>query len=833
MPSHDGDEEGDADSRVRTEEASVTRRNVLAGVGATPVAVSGYTDWLPAWGAVQDADGDQSDEIFFDNWENGSYTPEWEIRSQSDQAYGTVMEEDIPIAGEHALTVINPTEEVASDEVTARTTDTFRWDGEWTLETICRIETDEIRQQVWQVNLADEGLLVTLGFSAQPQFDPESELLPQRDVITDIEWEPGDWCHVQCYHDGTGVYSLKAWKEGDEEPSGYQAEVHGDAPADDDYPIRLDASLTTYEIARMQMAYLVVEAGEGIDRDDDPSDGNGDDPDPEPEIEFHSCTGAELEGSFEAGDPVYASTVFDSGGEIGQTTNSDGFTFGQEVDAPFTGTVRIEIEDGADESDITENDGEIVLAVRDRGENGTILTGVTTDPVDYRAAGITHVNPDGESCHEDLENDDNNLFDVSITDSTDPVRPGETLEVEADIGLSEEAGTAEQTDIPKARLIVDGDEVDSEAVTLDDDWTATVNLSHEVPTDADEGTLSVRVEFLDAADESEVQVEEAAPLFDVTITDATDPVQPGETLEVEADIRLSEEAATAEQADVPQAYLFVDGDEVDSEAVTLDDDWTATVGLTYEVPTETAEGPLSVRVEFLDSADETEVQVEADPTLFDVTITSATDPVQPGGVLEVAADIQLSDTDAATQAAPPTAVLLVDGEEVDSEEVTLDDEWTATVQLTYDVPAETTAATLSVRVEFLDTADTRTVDVSVENTTTGNEEEPNGDDQPADNDEGDDTPPDADDAPSDGNDGTDDSAPSDGNDGTGDNAPPNGDNETDGAPPDGNDGTDDNAPPSDDGMNGDAPPEDNALPDNSGTNDTLPADDGMGGREDN
>lgn len=127
------------------------------------------------------------------------------------------------------------------------------------------------------------------------------------------------------------------------------------------------------------------------------SGGNGD---IEEDVTFDSCERATVTGSFEAGDIAYASTVFYDEAGVGDTLMEDGVTIGEDVSAPFTGTIVFEI---ADQSGVVENEDEIVVGVSDYGEYGTVLAGLTTDEDDYVVAGITHSNPNAEECIDEIE----------------------------------------------------------------------------------------------------------------------------------------------------------------------------------------------------------------------------------------------------------------------------------------------------------------------------------------------------------------------------------------------------------------------------------------------
>ncbi|TMT79166.1 hypothetical protein E2L06_08525 [Haloterrigena sp. H1] len=122
------------------------------------------------------------------------------------------------------------------------------------------------------------------------------------------------------------------------------------------------------------------------------------------DVAFDSCTRATVTGSFEDGDVALASTGFYDDGLYGNTLLEDGVVFGDDVDAPFSGTVVFEI---ADDSNVRERprDGEIVIGIPDYGSDGTVISSLTTRRADYERVTPTHENPHAGNCLSDLEAD--------------------------------------------------------------------------------------------------------------------------------------------------------------------------------------------------------------------------------------------------------------------------------------------------------------------------------------------------------------------------------------------------------------------------------------------
>jgi hypothetical protein len=222
--------------------------------------------------------------------------------------------------------------------------------------------------------------------------------------------------------------------------------------------------------------------------DDDETGTDEEELDDDLDIEFVSCTRVEVDGSFTDGDLVYASTGFYDEGLYGNTLLEDGITFGEDVETPFSGTVVLEI---SDEASVEESSDEIIFEVPEYGSDGTVLTGLTTDTDDYAVAGITHSNPEADSCLEEIEAEESNgAFEVSELETNTPIDGGEYLEVTAEV---QNVGDAEETD--EVRLVVghDAEEVDSQTLTIDAGETETVSLGYETPSVNSDQEFPLRV----------------------------------------------------------------------------------------------------------------------------------------------------------------------------------------------------------------------------------------------------------------------------------------------------------------------------------------------------
>ncbi|WP_254523942.1 hypothetical protein [Natrinema caseinilyticum] len=121
-------------------------------------------------------------------------------------------------------------------------------------------------------------------------------------------------------------------------------------------------------------------------------------------IRFPSCTRAEVTGTFEESDVAFASTGFFDDGLFGDTILEDGVVFGEDVPAPFTGTVAFEIGTG---SGVSRRPEKIIIEIPNYGSDGTIITSVTTERSDFEAVSDTAVNPRARDCLREIEPEGN------------------------------------------------------------------------------------------------------------------------------------------------------------------------------------------------------------------------------------------------------------------------------------------------------------------------------------------------------------------------------------------------------------------------------------------
>lgn len=248
--------------------------------------------------------------------------------------------------------------------------------------------------------------------------------------------------------------------------------------------------------------------GESDDTAEDDVESDEESGDSEPAVSFPTCTRAELTGTFEAGDVAFASTGFYDDGLYGNTMIEDGFVFGEDVDAPFSGTVVFEI--GSD-SAVREGETEITVEIPAYGSDGTVISGLATEEMDYRTGGTTHGNPNAQECLREIEPDETGdgpdggsaTFSVTTLETNTPVDAGDFLEVSATVENT--GGTAGTQDL---ELIVghSAERVEQQSVSLEAGEQTGLTTGYRTPSvDADQ-EFPVRIESNDDAAERTVLV---------------------------------------------------------------------------------------------------------------------------------------------------------------------------------------------------------------------------------------------------------------------------------------------------------------------------------------
>ncbi|MFC6767884.1 hypothetical protein [Natrinema soli] len=250
------------------------------------------------------------------------------------------------------------------------------------------------------------------------------------------------------------------------------------------------------------------ETDTGDENSDDDSDTETDDSNGETKrsVTFDSCSRATVSGTFEAGDVAYASTGFYADdGLFGDTILEDGITFGEDVAAPFSGTVVFEIADG---SNVRAGADEITVEVPDYGSTGTVLSSLTTRKSDYQRVSATHENPRASECLSEIEPDGGNDSSGDDSDSGDatfaigpletnaPIDSGEFLEVSVTV---ENTGGAAGRQELELRVGNSAELVERQSVSLDAGERTVLSTGYETPVIANDHEFPVRVESADDA----------------------------------------------------------------------------------------------------------------------------------------------------------------------------------------------------------------------------------------------------------------------------------------------------------------------------------------------
>ncbi|WP_226041735.1 hypothetical protein [Natrinema sp. DC36] len=253
----------------------------------------------------------------------------------------------------------------------------------------------------------------------------------------------------------------------------------------------------------------------GDESSDDDSETETDDSSGETErtVAFDSCSRATVTGTFEAGDVAYASTGFYADDDLyGDTILEDGVTFGEDVDAPFSGTVVFEIGDG---SNVRAGSDEIAVEVPNYGSTGTVLSSLTTRKADYQRVSATHENPRASEClseidpdgGDDSSSDDSDsgdaTFEVGPLETNTPVDSGEFLEVSVTV---ENTGGAAGTQDLELLVGTSAELVERRSVSLDAGERTVLSTGYETPVIANDHEFPVRVESADDAAERSVLV---------------------------------------------------------------------------------------------------------------------------------------------------------------------------------------------------------------------------------------------------------------------------------------------------------------------------------------
>lgn len=260
------------------------------------------------------------------------------------------------------------------------------------------------------------------------------------------------------------------------------------------------------------------------------------------------------------------------------------------------------------------------------------------------------VSSDNDTAETDVRVQSPANFQVFINETNSPITENDTLTVEVNV-----ENRGDRTDNQEITLEANGEEQDSVNVALDGgaDQTRTLEWDTSDDDDVEAGDYTVTVASEDDSDSAEITINDVAD-FEVEIDSTNEPVVEGDTLEVEATIRNTDNTGDEQEID-----LLVGGNVRDTETVQLDEDDDETIVLTWDTDRGDAGNYVANVTSDTDSAT-TDVSVNAPPT-----VTFTRDPTTP--------DVDESVTFDAEDATDPDGTIVeyewtIDGETVSTAE---------------------------------------------------------------------------------------------------------------------------------------------------------------------
>ncbi len=226
-------------------------------------------------------------------------------------------------------------------------------------------------------------------------------------------------------------------------------------------------------------------------------------------------------------------------------------------------------------------------------------------------------------------------FTPDILATSSPIKSGEVLEVETELHNTGDRNGS-QTVVLES---FDGEVVDSESVSLDDDGTTRLTLAWETGTDdIGEDEITVRTDDDEVTDTVVIEEKKDAATFTVEIRSTSSPIEAGETLEIEMVLEN-----TGDLNKTGTVVLeSIDGDQVDSEAVLLDGDETTTTTLEWRTnDADAGDGRVTVR-NGDDEATETVLLEDDNDDSGDVIADFTFSPDEPTASQQVAFDASSS-----------------------------------------------------------------------------------------------------------------------------------------------------------------------------------------------
>ncbi|WP_249361431.1 hypothetical protein [Haloterrigena sp. H1] len=390
-----------------------------------------------------------------------------------------------------------------------------------------------------------------------------------------------------------------------------------------------------------------------------------DGPPPGFDVEFTGCQRAVVTASLAEGDRVAASTIFYAPGGVGNTIVEDMVTAGDEIPAPYDGTIVFEI---GDERDVTVEDENVRVEVPDYGTFGTYISGISS-PEPAEVGSIDYPNP-LEQCDEAARPEQPSIAVAETTPTEDGIDVTFSYENPNDAPLGSYSRFVEgtTTDEPPS-------EFEPGQHTFTVEWTPESD-DERLVWEADFSTFGYE-EPITAATPPAGELEPSQPAtFNVSSLETNSPVEQGVPLEVDAEIEnVGGENGTQ------NVSLAIDETTVNETEVSLEPGENQTASFTVDTDDlEPGEYPLSVATE--NETAETTITVEepSEPATFGVSIDETNSPVIPGEPLAVEATLENVGDRAGTQ----DVEIAVDDTPGESTAVTLEPGGTQTVTLNYD-----------------------------------------------------------------------------------------------------------------------------------------------------
>ncbi|WP_254524778.1 DUF7282 domain-containing protein [Natrinema caseinilyticum] len=396
------------------------------------------------------------------------------------------------------------------------------------------------------------------------------------------------------------------------------------------------------------------------------------------EVEFASCSRAEVTASLEAGDQVAASTGFYTTAGFGNTILDDLITVGEDVPAPFDGTIVFEI---GDERRVTTDGDRVSVTVPDYGTFGTYISGISS-PEAAPVGGIDYPNPSA-TCRDEVRPE---LPSISVVE-TAPSEDGNAIDVTF--------GYENPNDAPVAAnsAFVEGTTSDRPPSELEPGrQTFTVEWTPE----RDDERLVWRVDLsnfdydepLTATTPPAGELEPSEPAsFGVSIAGTNSPVERGDPIAVEAIVEN-----VGGRAGTQNVSIAVGGTTGEAATVSLESGETRSVTLNYETA-DLDPGEYPVEIATANETAETTVAVEpsGDPAAFAITDVSAPETGRAGAAVTVAVTIRNQGDREGTQ----TVTYSIDGRQAAEASVTLAGGQATTLSFTPTLPTGTSTHTIA------------------------------------------------------------------------------------------------------------------------------------------